>query len=141
MLLQIKKISNMSIVPIKGSEFAAGYDLYSTDKPAKLQHAERKLFKTGICVQIPHGYYGRIAPRSGLALKQGIDIMAGIIDSDYTGEIGVILINLNNAPITINTKNPIAQLIIEKYFSVTFKIVDELTETKRGSRGFGSSDE
>lgn len=141
MLLQIKKTSDKAIIPTKGSKYAAGYDLFSIEESVSLQHSERRLFKTGIHIQIPPGYYGRIAPRSGLALKQGIDILAGVIDADYTGEIGVILINLNNMPVTVDTSKAIAQLIIEKYHDVDFIEVSKLDETTRNENGFGSTDE
>jgi len=140
MIIKVKTTSPKSKMPIKGSEHAAGYDLFSIDEPVLLQHSERKLFKTGIHIQIPHGYYGRIAPRSGLALKQGIDVMAGVIDSDYTGELGIILINLNQMPVTIDTSKPIAQIIIEKHYDATLQMVDELNETTRGTGGFGHTD-
>ena len=139
-MLPIKKTSEKSITPKKGSKCAAGYDLYSIEDSITLQHSERKLFKTGIHIKIPDGFYGRIAPRSGLALKSGIDVMAGVIDSDYIGEIGVILINLNNMPTVVDTTKPIAQLIIEKCFDVEFQEVDDLAKTARGSGGFGSTD-
>ena len=92
MKIQLKKLSENAIVPTRGSSGAAGYDLYSTEDYI-LKPGERKLFKTNISVKIPDGYYGRLAPRSGLAFKHGIDVLAGVIDSDYLGDIGVILLN------------------------------------------------
>jgi dUTP pyrophosphatase len=139
--MEIKKTSDKARIPTKGSKFAAGYDLYSIDDPTMLQHSERKLFKTGIHIKIPTGYYGRIAPRSGLSLKQGLDVMAGVIDSDYIGEIGIILINFDNMPVTVDTSKPIAQLIIEKHFDVDLTEVGELNQTQRGTGGFGSTDQ
>ena len=139
-MIRIKKTSDKSITPTKGSVFAAGYDLYSIDNSVTLFSLERKLFKTGIHIQIPVGWYGRIAPRSGLAYKQGIDVMAGVIDSDYTGEIGVILINLGSEPQEIDTTKPIAQIIIEKYSDHDFVQVENLETTERGAGGYGSTD-
>lgn len=139
-MVRIKRTSEKSIIPRKGSSLAAGYDLFSIDEPTVLQHSERKLFKTGIHIQLPAGYYGRIAPRSGLALKQGIDVLAGVIDADYTGEVGVILINLNNTPVTVDTSKAIAQLIIEECHDMRFMEVSDLNETDRNSGGFGSTD-
>lgn len=95
MLIQVKKLSENAIVPTRGSAGAAGYDLYSTEDYV-LKPSERKLFKTNISMKIPDGYYGRLAPRSGLAFKNGIDVLAGVIDEDYLGDIGVILLNTNN---------------------------------------------
>lgn len=139
-MIKIKKTSEKSITPKKGSPLAAGYDLFSIEESVSLQHSERKLFKTGIHIQLPAGYYGRIAPRSGLALKQGIDVLAGVIDADYTGEVGVILINLNNMPVTVDTNKAIAQLIIEKCHDMDFIEVSSLDETTRNKGGFGSTD-
>ena len=140
MIAYIKKTSEKAVTPKKGSPHSAGFDLYSIEESATLQYSERKLFKTGIHIQIPHGYYGRIAPRSGLAFKQGIDVMAGVIDSDYTGEVGVLLVNTGNMPTTVDTTKAIAQLIIEKHHDVVFEQVNELDVTERGIGGFGHTD-
>ena len=83
------------MIPARANKTDAGYDLWSVESYT-LKPLERKLFKTGISVEIPEGHYGRIAPRSGLAYKHGLDVLAGVIDSSYRGEIGVILINLSN---------------------------------------------
>ena len=88
--MKIKKLSETAQIPSKGSERAAGYDLYAIETHT-LQPGERKVFKTGISIAIPEGLYGRIAPRSGLAVKNGIDVLAGVVDSDYRGEIMVVL--------------------------------------------------
>ena len=140
-MIQIKLTSDKSKIPSKGSKDAAGYDLYSIDDTTTtLQSLERRLFKTGINIKIPTGYYGRIAPRSGLALNNGIDVMGGICDSDYLGDIGVILLNTSNIPVTIDTTKAIAQLIIEKHYDMEFSKVSELDVTDRGTDGFGSTD-
>jgi dUTP pyrophosphatase len=101
------------------------------------------LIKTGISVAVPNGTYGRIAPRSGLALKNGIDVMAGVIDADYRGDVGVILVNLGSSPFTINPGDRIAQLILEKieYNTSVQEIgeADDLSPTSRGANGFGST--
>ena len=89
-ILQIKKLNDLAVTPTKGSPQSAGYDLYSIEKYT-LKPLERKLFKTGLAMSIPSGMYGRIAPRSGMAFKQGIDVMAGVIDEDYRNEVGVVL--------------------------------------------------
>ena len=88
---------------------------------------------------IPHGNYGRIAPRSGLAAKNFIDIGAGVIDSDYRGEVKVLLFNFNTTPFTVNVGDRIAQLIIEKYTRTTIEEVEDLDATVRGEGGFGST--
>ena len=143
-ILQIKKLTESATIPTKGSSHSAGYDLYTTESYT-LKPLERKLFKTGISIAIPQGMYGRIAPRSGLAFKNGIDVMAGVIDEDYRGEIGIVIINLGQEEITLplikDGKNvPIAQIIFEFYNNLSLQIVNELTETNRGQGGFGSSD-
>ena len=94
---------------------------------------------------IPSGMYGRIAPRSGLAYKQGIDVMAGVIDEDYRNEVGVVLINLSNEEVVLpivkdGKETAIAQIIFEFYNNVKIGVVDSLDETERGLGGFGSSD-
>ncbi len=90
--INVKKLSENAIIPTQGTNFAAGYDLYAAED-ALVVCGSRKLIKTNISMEITPGYYGRIAPRSGLAYKSGIDVLAGVIDSDYRGDIGVILYN------------------------------------------------
>lgn len=142
--MNIKLLSENATIPSKGSEGAAGYDLYTTETH-ELLPGERKSFKTGIALSIPFGKYGRVAPRSGLAVKHGIDVLAGVIDSDYTGEILVALVNLGSEPITLpiikdGKRTAIAQIIFESYTNYEFKTVDDLNTTERGSGGFGSTD-
>ena len=139
MKIKIKKLSEKAKIPTQGSVYAAGYDLYSAENNYVLS-MERKLIKTNIAISIPEGYYGRIAPRSGLAFKNGIDILAGVIDSDYRGDIGVIIFNTcKNDIFEIKTGDRIAQLIIEKCHSVEWKDVESLEESVRSHSGFGST--
>lgn len=137
--VKINKLNNSAIVPTRGSIKAAGYDLYAIESYV-LKPGERKLFKTGLSMEIPSGLYGRIAPRSGLAFKNGIDVLAGVIDEDYRGEIGVILINLGNEDKAIAANDKIAQIIFENYTEVDFTESVKLEETTRGSGGYGSTD-
>jgi len=142
--MNIKLLSKDATIPCKGSNGAAGYDLYTTETH-KLKPGEIKTFKTGIALSIPVGKYGRIAPRSGLAVKHGIDVLAGVIDSDYTGEILVALVNLGKETVTLpivkdEKRTAIAQIIFETYTNYEFKTVDDLNTTDRGSGGFGSTD-
>lgn len=125
-------------IPTRGSEFAAGFDLYTIDGPTILKPLERKLFQTGIAVAIHPFHYGRIAPRSGLALKHGIDVLGGVIDEDYRNSIGVILINFSSDDYTVNKHDKIAQFIIEPYVSPTW-IESELPESFRDLKGYGHS--
>jgi dUTP pyrophosphatase len=104
-----------------------------------LEPKERKLFKTNLAMAIPDGYYGRIAPRSGYAFKYGIDVLAGVIDSGYRNEIGVILYNTGEEPFIVNKGTRIAQMIFEKCYKVSFVHVEKLPESQRGLGGFGSS--
>lgn len=137
LLIKIHKLENSVQTPKRGTEYSAGYDLCANESLLLLA-GERKLIKTGISLEIPSGYYGRIAPRSGIALKYGIDVLAGVIDSDYRGEIGVILYNTDkNYPFSIHEGDRIAQLIIEKHYSIEWNETESLKNSDRGSGGFG----
>jgi dUTP pyrophosphatase len=140
--MKIVTLSSHALLPKKGSVNAAGYDLYSIETGV-IKPKERRLIPTGISLAIPSGYYGRIAPRSGLAFKHGIDVMAGVIDSDYRGEVGVILYNSDSFnDFIFNIGDKIAQIIFEKHYDFVFNEVfqiKDLNETQRGSGGFGST--
>ena len=139
MNIQIKKLSDKAKIPTQGSKYAAGYDMYEAEEVLVITRG-RKLVKTNISISIPEGYYGRIAPRSGLAYKNGIDVLAGVIDSDYRGDIGVILLNTDhNLDFEVNVGDRIAQIIIEKCHSVNWETVETLDATVRSEGGFGSS--
>jgi dUTP pyrophosphatase len=99
------------------------------------------LVKTGLYISLQKGYEAQIRPRSGLALKKGISVLnsPGTIDADYRGEIGVILINLSDSDFEINSGDRIAQMVISKHETISWKIVDKLDESKRGDKGFGST--
>jgi dUTP pyrophosphatase len=142
----ITKNQQHAVIPTRGSPKAAGYDLYSTESYT-LRPNERRLFKTGLSMAIPSGMYGRIAPRSGLAFKKGVDVLAGVIDEDYRGDIGVILINLGQEDFKVVVGDKIAQIIFEFYNEVSFEEQtvqsnpqEALGNTERGSGGFGSTD-
>lgn len=137
--INVKKLSENATIPTKGTDFAAGYDLYAAED-AVVACGARKLIKTNISMEITPGYYGRIAPRSGLAYKNGIDVLAGVIDSDYRGDIGVILYNTDkNIDFTIKKGDRIAQMIFEACYSVILNDVNILDNTSRQSGGFGST--
>ena len=137
--IKIQLLSEFSKLPEKGTTNSAGYDLTSIED-FELKPMERHLFKTGLKMSIPVGMYGRIAPRSGLAFKSGIDVMAGVIDSDYRGEIGVLLINLSNDSKKISNGDKVAQIIFESYNDFRLISADNLDDTSRGSGGFGSTE-
>ena len=136
--MKIKKLKNDAVIPESGSLKSAGYDLSSIEDVV-LTPGERKMISTGISVAIPEGYYGRVAPRSGLAHKHGIDVLAGVIDADYRGEIKVILLNTGYDVVSLEKHSRIAQLIIENVYKPVLEIVDDLDETQRGADGFGST--
>ena len=102
---------------------------------------QRLLVKTGLYISLQKGYEAQIRPRSGLALKKGISVLnsPGTIDADYRGEIGVILINLSDSDFEINSGDRIAQMVIAKHETISWKIVDKLDKSKRGDKGFGST--
>lgn len=119
---------------------SAGIDLHaSIDKPILLKSLERTLVPTGLFLSIPKGYEGQIRARSGLALNHGISLANGIgtIDSDYRGEVGIILVNLSKEDYIINRGDRIAQLVFIKYEKIEFEEVDSLDKTNRGVGGFG----
>jgi dUTP pyrophosphatase len=120
-----------------GTYGAAGFDLKAA-QDGVIKRGERHLIKTNIRMAIPKGYYGRIAPRSGLALKYGLVVLAGVIDSDYRGEIGVILRNTGIEDFEFKYGDRIAQIIIERCFTNLTK-VESLDDTDRGAGGFGST--
>lgn len=99
----------------------------------------KAIVKTDIQVELPEGCYGRVAPRSGLAAKNFIDVGAGVIDEDYRGNVGVVLFNHSEVDFTVAKGDRIAQLICERIFYPTIEEVDDLTDTKRGAGGFGST--
>lgn len=137
--MNIKKISSKAIIPTYGSENAAGMDMYSIDT-VTIEPGQTVMVHTGICMEIPDGYYGALFPRSGLATKCGLRLAncVGVIDSDYRGEIIAALYNDSVVPQEIREGDRIAQLIISPYVRPdTLNEVDDLTDTDRGVGGFG----
>ena len=141
MKCKIVLLNSDSRYPTKSHVADAGYDLFSTED-VSLKPLQRKAVKTGIKLSIPAGFYGRIAPRSGLAVKSGIDVLAGVIDSGYHGEIGVVLINTDKfESVNLPKSSRIAQLIFEKFEDINFETVLSLDVSERQEGGFGSSGE
>ena len=136
--LQIKRLTLDATLPTRASPGSVGYDLYSLNDLC-IQPNSRDIVSTGVCATIPMGCYGRIAPRSGLTVKYGIHVGAGVIDPDYTGELKVCLFNLGSVPFEIKKGDRIAQLILEKCETPLIDEVEEIKDTQRGTRGFGSS--
>jgi len=138
-ILQIKTLSEHATVPSKGSEFSAGYDL-SSARDIIVPALGKALIQTDLAISIPYGTYGRVAPRSGLAWKHSIDVGAGVLDFDFRGGVGVILFNHGKDDFKVSIGDRIAQLILEKIeVDARLEVVTELSETKRGSGGFGST--
>ncbi len=138
------KIINRSDNPLPQyeSQQAAGMDIRCfISEPVTLQPLERKLFPTGLFIELPDGYEAQIRPRSGLALKRGFTVLntPGTIDADYRGEIGIILINLSQQPQTVEPGERIAQMVITPCVQPQLVEVQEINQTQRGEGGFGHS--
>ena len=139
-LLKVKTLTPTARLPKYGSIHAIGMDLYADNDGIVIVPARGRLgISTSICVEIPKDHYGRVAPRSGLAAKHGIDVLAGVIDQDYRGEIKVILQNNSDDDFPVVRGDRIAQLIIEKAIKPLVVEVTELSSTERGENGFGST--
>lgn len=127
-------------IPEYATEGAAGMDLRAwLPQPLVLEPMERKMIPTGLFFEIPEGYEVQVRPRSGMAIKHGITCLnsPGTVDSDYRGEIKIILINLSTEPHTINSGDRIAQMVVAKVEKAIFQTVDQLQSTTRGQGGFG----
>jgi len=139
-VIRVAKLSDLAVIPTRGSDNSAGWDLYAAEEciiPAQ----GKAIIKTDIAISIPKGYYGRVAPRSGMAWKNHTDIGAGVIDSDYRGAIGVVMFNHSTKDIKVERDNRVAQLIVEKINTDMLVEVpfEELDQTARGTNGYGST--
>lgn len=140
--INIKKLKSNAVIPTYGSEFSAGADLYACiDQTIDIEPHTTVLIKTGISMEIPEGYAGLIYARSGLASKKGLAPAnkVGVVDADYRGEIMVALHNHSEVTASIENGERIAQMVITPFLKAEFNLVDELSETLRGSGGFGST--
>ena len=136
--IRVKKLSETATIPTRGSELAAGWDLYASQEclvPAR----GKAIVTTDIALAIPLGYYGRVAPRSGMAWKKHTDIRAGVIDADYRGPVGVVMFNHADEDLQIGVGDRIAQLVIEQISTASLLEVDSLDDTERGEGGYGST--
>lgn len=136
--LKVKRINSEAKVPHYELANSAGLELSSTHH-ACLEQGQRMLIKTGIAIEIPEGYVGLIWPRSGLSIKKGTDILAGVIDSNYRGEIGIVLLNTGYDDLIVKPGERIAQLLIQPIVNVEVEEVEILTDSIRGNKGFGST--
>ena len=140
--IPVKKLSHRAILPTYGSAGAAAADLYAClDAPVTIDPGETVFIPTGLSVEIPAGCAGLIYARSGMATKRGLAPAnkVGVIDSDYRGEVCVVLLNHGNVPQTIEHGERIAQMIITPVLTPAYEEVTELTDTERGTGGFGST--
>lgn len=135
--LKVKLLDEAATLPSKGSPGAAGWDV-STSMNVQIAPGERKLVSTGLALEIPRGCYGRLASRSSLAVR-GVDVTGGVIDADYRGEIKIMLVNQGNQEISFEVGDRIAQVVLEKISDVSVMESHELSNTRRGAGGFGSS--
>ena len=140
--INIKLLNDLAKIPTRGSKYAAGYDLYAaTDYTIEIEPHSTVKIDTGIAVELPEGTFGAIFARSGLATKRGLRPAncVGCVDSDYRGAVIVALHNDSDEIKTVEPGERIAQLVIIPFIPAEFNIVDELSDTERGSNGFGSS--
>jgi dUTP pyrophosphatase len=138
--VKVKKLRPTAQLPAYGSSEAAGADLHSVES-VRVGPGCRALVKTGIAIELPVGYEAQVRPRSGLALKNGITVLntPGTVDSDYRGEVGVILFNSSNTNFIVAAGDRIAQLVIAPVNQATFREVEKLDDSERGAGGFGST--
>jgi dUTP pyrophosphatase len=136
--IKCKKLLDSASIPTRAYEHDAGWDLYSSERSLVIP-SKRRIISTSISLAIPDGYVGLIWPRSGLAVKRGIDVFAGVIDSGYRGEIKVCLYNSSETSVEISKGDRIAQIIFHKLPQTEMLEVDSLDDSIRGDGGFGSS--
>jgi len=132
----------LSRLPKKATEGAAGWDIQALlDEAVCLEPGDRVLIPTGFAMSLPAGFEAQVRPRSGWAYRTGVTLLntPGTIDSDYRGEVKVLLVNLGREPVWIRDGDRIAQLVISRVLPVTFVVRDEITDTPRGDGGFGHS--
>lgn len=142
MNIAIKRLNNNARLPEYQTAQAAAMDLHAcVDEPIVLQPMERRMIPTGIAIELPSNYEAQVRARSGLSIKHGITVVNGVgtIDADYRGEIGVLIINLGQEAFTITHDMRIAQMVVTPVERVSWREVDELSESERGEGGYGST--
>src|SRR4029079_7506090 len=133
-VLHFKRLDPRATLPTRGSAASAGLDIYSIED-LTIEPRQRVLARTGLAVAVPVGFYGRVAPRSGLAVKNGLDVLAGVIDSDYRGELCCALLNTGDEAINLPQGSRLCQLIIEQIITPAPEWANELHAPPRGARG------
>jgi dUTP pyrophosphatase len=136
--MKIKLLHENAMAPVRATEHAAGYDIFCNEHITLIPGA-RALISTGFAMAIPHGMVALIWPRSGLAGKHGVDSLAGVVDSDYRGEVRVALINHGHANVEFKPGDRIAQMLVQQVYQESVVVVDDLDDTQRGAGGFGST--
>lgn len=142
MEVKIKKLHDNAVIPAYQTEHAAAMDIHAClDEPMIVQPLQRFMVPTGLAVEIPAGYEMQIRARSGMSIKHGMTMVNGVgtIDADYRGELSILMINLSQDVFTIEPGMRVAQMLVQKYEKVSWKLADELSETDRGIGGFGST--
>jgi dUTP pyrophosphatase len=139
-MIKVFLTSETAKIPKQGTDGAAGYDLFSDEDAFVLMPSERKTVATGVTVEMWPSAVGVIKPRSGLAVKHGIDLLAGVIDSDFRGEIKAVLVNHGSEPIQVNRGQAIAQILFMPVLHGIELGAGRISETERGANGFGSTD-
>lgn len=134
----VKLLHEYAKLPTKGSGLSAGYDLYCAG-PHYIKAQSSLIIPLGISAELPEGYYGRIADRSGLAAKHGFTVLAGVIDNDYRGEWKVILLNTGEFGVPIHCGTRVAQVILTPYGDFNVEEIQQVSDTNRGAGGFGST--
>lgn len=138
-VLRVKRLSPAATIPVKGSPGSAGFDLASAERTV-IRAGDRGVVRTDLSIACPPGTYGRIAPRSGLAVKKFVDVGAGVVDADYRGPVGVVLFNFGSDDLEIEVGDRVAQLVLEKIDDAADAVeVNDLDDTERGAGGFGST--
>ena len=142
MNLKVKKVRDNAILPTRGSEKAAGIDLYACiDEPVNVAVGNTVIIPTGIACEFPKGYFGAVVPRSSVGIKRHLTLSncVGVIDEDYRGEIMMAFTNIGNEAQVINSGERLAQMVLLPYVLFDIEETDTLTETERGEGGFGST--
>jgi len=142
MEVKIKKLNPKAILPSYQTEHAAAMDVHAClDEPMTLQPLERAMIPTGLAFEIPEGYEMQVRARSGLSIKHGLTMVNGVgtIDADYRGELNILVINLGQEAFVIEPDMRVAQLLVTRYDKVTWQLAEMLSDTDRGTGGFGST--
>ena len=137
-MIKFIKMKDNAVIPTIANDGDAGFDISSIDKHV-IRAGGRELIATGISVEIPPTHYGRVSPRSGLAVKHGIDVGAGVVDSSYRGELMVLLFNHGHEPFIINEGDRIAQMVFNPVMTESMEWHGTASETERGADAFGST--